>query len=137
MEGKEWEELYCLYREMGKAAGSRKPSGSQKAKALWSMKAAWDLCSSSQRDIWGRRRTRLDLLDAHLEDPIVKIPTRDGIWFRRVSLPSFVLSMVCSIAGAKISEKCGKGPFGKASGLAWTHGTWCMCLHHPAVGLTR
>ena len=40
--GKEWEELYFHYREMGKAAGARKPSESQKAKVLWAMKAAWD-----------------------------------------------------------------------------------------------
>ena len=33
-EGEELEELYCHYREMSKATGARKPSESQKAKAL-------------------------------------------------------------------------------------------------------
>ena len=35
IEGKEWEDLYCQYREMSKAAGAKKPGESQKAKALW------------------------------------------------------------------------------------------------------
>ena len=42
-EGKEWEELYCHYREMSTATGAyKKPSESQQATALWAMKAAWD-----------------------------------------------------------------------------------------------
>ena len=40
--GSEWDELYHHYREMSKVAGARKPSESQKAKALWAMKAAKD-----------------------------------------------------------------------------------------------
>ena len=42
IEGKEREELYCHHRDMSKATRSKKPSESQKAKALWAMKAAWD-----------------------------------------------------------------------------------------------
>ena len=42
IEGKEWEELYSHHREMSNAAGAEKPSESQKAKALWTMKAAKD-----------------------------------------------------------------------------------------------
>ena len=42
IEGSEWEGLYYHYRDMSKAAGSKKPSESQKAKALWAMKAAKD-----------------------------------------------------------------------------------------------
>ena len=30
IEGKEWEELYCHFREMSKATGAKKPSESQK-----------------------------------------------------------------------------------------------------------
>ena len=30
-----------------------------------------------------------------------------------------------------------KGPTGKASGLAWIHGTLCVCAHHPAIGMSR
>ena len=35
-------ELYDHYEEMSEAAGVKKPSGSQKAGALWRMKAASD-----------------------------------------------------------------------------------------------
>ena len=42
IEGREWEELYFQCRDIGKAAGAKKPSESQKAKALWAMKAAKD-----------------------------------------------------------------------------------------------
>ena len=45
--------------------------------------------------------------------------------------------MACSLVGAKILQKdVGKGPIGKASGLAWIHGTLCVCAHHPAVGMS-
>ena len=40
--GSEWAELYFHYRAMSKAAGAKKLSQSQKAKALWAMKAAKD-----------------------------------------------------------------------------------------------
>ena len=40
--GEKWEELYCHYREVSRATGATKPSESQKAKALWAMKAAKD-----------------------------------------------------------------------------------------------
>ena len=42
IEGEEWEELFCHYREMSRATGAKKPSESHKAKALWAMKAAKD-----------------------------------------------------------------------------------------------
>ena len=42
IEGEEWEELYCHYRDTSKAKGAKKPSECQKAKALWAMKAAKD-----------------------------------------------------------------------------------------------
>ena len=60
-----------------------------------------------------------------------------GFRFHGVSLPVLVVAMACSIAGAKICKMCGKDPTGKASGLAWIHGTWCACAHHPAVGMSR
>ena len=42
VEGKEWENLYYHYREMSQATGAKRPSESQKAKALLVMKAAWN-----------------------------------------------------------------------------------------------
>ena len=41
-EGKDWAELYDCYKEMCRAAGIKKPHETQKAKALWEMKAAKD-----------------------------------------------------------------------------------------------
>ena len=42
LNGEEWEELYCHSREMSQATGAKKPSESQKTKAIWAMKAAKD-----------------------------------------------------------------------------------------------
>ena len=53
IEGEEWEELYCHYRDMVKETGAQKPSESQKAKALWAMKAAKD--TSEEYDDPARR----------------------------------------------------------------------------------
>ena len=61
IEVSEWEELYFHYREMSKATGAKMQSESQKAKALWAMKAAWDRgeeCYDPARkeDILGRTK---------------------------------------------------------------------------------
>ena len=42
IEGEDWEELYEHFKEMSRAAGVKKPHESQKARALWKMKAAKD-----------------------------------------------------------------------------------------------
>ena len=42
IEGSEWEEMYSPQRDMSKAARAKKPSKSQKAEALWAIKAAKD-----------------------------------------------------------------------------------------------
>ena len=61
IEGNEWEELYCHYRKMNRAVGAEKRSESQKAKALWAMKAAKDreeeYCDPARKDnIWEGNR---------------------------------------------------------------------------------
>ena len=75
IEGKDWEEVYDYYKEMW-AAGVRKPNESQNARALWKMKAAKDsgedFYDPERKDNFlGRNKTRLELLDQHLKDPIV------------------------------------------------------------------
>ena len=77
VEGSEWRELYHHYRDLSKAAGAKKKktSESQKAKALWAMKAAkdgWDdFYDLARKDnILGRNQTRLELWEEHLKDPI-------------------------------------------------------------------
>ena len=78
IEGKEWEEQYCHFRDMSKATGAKKPSESQKVKALWAMKAAWDRGEeyydpARKEDILGRTKTRLHLWEEHLKDPLVAL----------------------------------------------------------------
>ena len=78
IEESEWEELYFHYREMSKATGAQKPSESQKAKALWAMKAAKDreeeFYDPARKDnILGRKQTKLELCKEHLEDPIMAL----------------------------------------------------------------
>ena len=58
IEGKEWEEPYHHYREMSQAAGAKKPSESQKAKAF-AMKAAKE-----------REEEYYDPAEEHLKDPM-------------------------------------------------------------------
>ena len=78
IEGSEWEELYFHYRAMSKAAGARQPSESQKAKALWAIKAAKDRGKhfydpARKEIILGRNQTRLELWGEHLKDPITAL----------------------------------------------------------------
>ena len=78
IEGKEWEDLYEHCKEIGKVAGVRKTNDSQKARALWKMKAARD-CGEDFYDperkdnILGRKKKRLELWEEHLKDPIVAL----------------------------------------------------------------
>ena len=64
---------------MSQATGAKQPSESQKAKALWAMKAAWDRgeehCDPAREEgILGR--TRLDLWEEHYKDPIAALAWR-------------------------------------------------------------
>ena len=70
----------CTYhdRGMSQTAGARKPSESQKAKALWAMKAAKDsgedsYDSAHEENFLGREKRRLELWEEHLKDPIVAL----------------------------------------------------------------
>ena len=67
-----------LLQEMRKAAGVRKPNASQQARALWKMKAAresGEVFYDAERNdnIFGRNKTRLELWEGHLKDPIVAL----------------------------------------------------------------
>ena len=69
-------ELYDAYKDMSRAVGVKKPQEAQKAKALWTMKAAKDAGEEEYYDptrednILGRNKTRLALWEEHLKDPI-------------------------------------------------------------------
>ena len=63
---------------MSKATGARKPSESQKAKALLAMKAAKDrgeeyYDSARKENILEEKNTRLELWEEHLKDPIIAV----------------------------------------------------------------
>ena len=60
--------------------GAKKPSESQKAKALWAMKAAKDRVEefydpARKENILGKNKTRLELWEEHLKDPIIALDT--------------------------------------------------------------
>ena len=70
--------MYDSYKVMSKALGVKKPQEAQKAKALWAMKAAKDRREefnypARKDDVLGRNKTRLELWEEHLKDPIVAL----------------------------------------------------------------
>ena len=76
--GKEGEALCDHYRELHQATGTNKPGASQKAKALWTMKAANDRDDefydrARKNDIQGRTRNRLELREEHLQSPVAAL----------------------------------------------------------------
>ena len=78
IDGSEWEELYYHYREMSKAAGTRKLSESQKAKALRAMNSAKDREEdfddpARMDNIFGRCQTRQELWKEHLKENVVAL----------------------------------------------------------------
>ena len=78
IEGTDWEDMYDSYKVMSKALGVKKPQEAQKTKALWAMKAAKDRKEkfydpARKQNILGRNKTRLELWEEHLTDPIVAL----------------------------------------------------------------
>ena len=78
IEGEDWEEVCESCKEMSRAAGVRKPQEAQKAKALWAMKAAKDRKEefydpAREEDISRRNKTRSELWEEHLKDPVVAL----------------------------------------------------------------
>ena len=74
IEGEDWDEMYDSCKAMSKALGVKKPQEAQKAKALWAMKAAKDRNDPAREDNISRRnKTRLELWEEHLKDPIVAL----------------------------------------------------------------
>ena len=66
-----------------------------------------------------------------------KLPTNVGIWFVACCCQSWWLQWPAVLWVRRFCKRCEKSPTGKASGLAWTHGTLCVCAHHPATGTSR
>ena len=75
---RKWEELYYHCTELNQATGTKKPSESQTAKALWAIRAARDRDEefydpARKEDILGRTKTRLEMWDGHLKDPVAAL----------------------------------------------------------------
>ena len=78
IEGEDWEEMYDSHKIMSRAVGVKKPHEAQEAKALWAMKAAKDRKEefydpAREEDISRRNKTRLELWEEHLKDPIAAL----------------------------------------------------------------
>ena len=78
IEGKYWKEMCDSCKVMTKALGAKKLQEAQKGKALWAMKAAKhrmeEFYDPVRKDnILGGNKTRLELLEEHLNDPIVAL----------------------------------------------------------------
>ena len=70
--------MYDTCKEMSRVVGVRKPQEAQKAKALWAVEAAKDRKEefydpAREEDTSRRNKTRLDLWDEHLKDPIAAL----------------------------------------------------------------
>ena len=78
IEGEDWEEMYDSNKVMSRAVGVKKPQEAQKAKAMWAMRAAKDRTeefydSAREDNILRRNKSRLELWEEHLKDPIVAL----------------------------------------------------------------
>ena len=140
----DWEELHCHTTDMSKATGAKKPSESEKAKGLWAMKAAKD-----RGEVYYDPARKDNILERNIDtsEVVGRAPQRPdrgtgqssevcGEPLLRLAVGSKLqwLAVVCV---PRFCKRCGKGPFGKASGLAWTHGTVCTCSQRPPIGTSR
>ena len=118
IEGKEWEELYCHYRDMSKATGAKKPNESEQAKALWAMKADWDRGEESydparKEHILGKKKKRLDLWEEHLKDPIAALAKALECLENLFQCWLLVRSLVASRGDCNGLQYCGREDFAK------------------------
>ena len=150
MEGGEWEELYCHYRESSQAAAAKKPSESQKAKALWAMKAAWERSEeyyypARKDDILGRTKIRPELWEEHLKNPLAALAKalkclENPYWGWHV-ISQFVVYNVCRRNGfqhrwcEKFGKDVGWTPLGRRLVLPGPMG--CGALAHIIQLLER
>ena len=155
IEGGEWEELvlsFRSFRELSQAAGAKMSGESQKTKALWAMKAVRDRREefydpARRKDISSRTKTRLELWEEHLKDPMAALSKAleclENPYEGWHLVSPFVVASLCRRSGFQsrwrkdFFKRCGKGPFGKASGLFWTHGMLWVCAQRPASGTKR
>ena len=101
---------------MSKATGAKKPSGSQKSESPLGNESG----PARKEDILGRTRTRLDLWEEHLKDPIVALEKSIGMLGESLLGLAFGFTgcrcqflssqWLGSIASARILQKMWEGP---------------------------
>ena len=119
----------------------RKPNGSQKAKALWKMKAARDsgedFHDPERKDNFlGRNTTRLELWEEHPTDPHCgsgqSFEVR-GESVSRLTIGSIpFVEFVFNGLWPRWKNLCGK-----EFGPTWFCGTVCVCAQHPRIGMSQ
>ena len=144
IEGDEWEELYYDHRELSQAAGAKKPCESQNAKALWAMKAAWDRSEEysdpvRKEDILDRTKNPPGFVGRTSQRPDCGPGKSFGMLGESLQRLAFGLTVCCcqplssqwlaASLAQRFCKRCGMGPVGKASGLAWTRETCCVFAH--------
>ena len=120
---REWEELYCHYRDMSKATGAKRPSESQEANAFWGMKPAKDRSEvyydpARKEDMFGRTRTPLDFVGRAPQRPnhslgkSIAVPGEPQLGLAIGSKRKVVrTAMACSDVGTKILQEMWEGTF--------------------------
>ena len=136
---------------MSTTTGARKPSESQKAKALWAMKAAWDRGEDNydrarKDDLLGRTKTRLDLWEEHLKDPMVALAKAleclDNPYQGWHLVLQCVVASLCRRNGLQhrwckdFAKEVGWGPVGMRLALPRPMGRGAFYVHQPAIGRT-
>ena len=137
--GSEWRKLYDYNKEKSEAAGVKKSNESQRVKALWKMKATRDggegFYDPERKDnILGRNRTRLELREEHLKDPIVALDNLWSAWRSSIKADCW-LEPLCgsdfqwpSAERAQAwCQRCGTSLWVKVFGLIWIRGKVCGC----------
>ena len=105
-----------------------------------------EFCDPARKeDISGRTKTRLELWEEHLKDPMAALakaleclenPTRVGIWFHSLSLPACVVAVASSLVGARIfSKDVARAHLGRR--LAFCGPTGCCGFAHNVWRLER
>ena len=98
IEGSEWGELYDYHKEMGRAAAPRKPNESHKSESPLENERGKGsgefFCDPQRKDnILERNKTRLELWEEHLKDPIVALD-RTPEWISAGPTSSFMNPML-------------------------------------------
>ena len=145
IEGEDGEALYDCYEEMSRAA-VRNHIEPPKAKALWKMKAAEDrredVYDPDRKDnILRRNKTRLELCEEHVKDPIVALDKA----LKNVENSYWRVLLALEPCGGSDRQWpvwssfkiCGRSRSGRAFGPSWIRWIVFVYAQHPCKGLCQ